>query len=72
MTRSGAARTLKSAMAPLPPELAAKQDALVERLRGAGRVLIAFSGGVDSSYLAYAARRALGDGALAVTAVSPS
>ena len=34
--------------------------------------MVAFSGGVDSSYLAWAARRALGDDALAVTAVSPS
>jgi uncharacterized protein len=33
---------------------------------------VAFSGGVDSSYLALAASRALGEGALAVTAVSPS
>ncbi len=51
---------------------AGKERALLERLRAAGRVLVAFSGGVDSSYLAWAARRALGDGALAVTAVSPS
>jgi uncharacterized protein len=35
-------------------------------------VLIAFSGGVDSSYLAYAAHRLLGEDALAVTAESPS
>jgi uncharacterized protein len=35
-------------------------------------VLVAYSGGVDSSYLAFAAHRALGDGALAVTALSPS
>ena len=33
---------------------------------------MAFSGGVDSSYLAYAAHEALGERALAVTAVSPS
>lgn len=34
--------------------------------------MVAFSGGVDSSYLAWAAREALGDDSLAVTAVSPS
>jgi uncharacterized protein len=52
--------------------LAPKEVALFERLRAAGRVMVAFSGGVDSSYLAWAAHRALGEGALAVTAVSPS
>ncbi len=56
----------------LPAALLDKQAALLERLRDAGRVLIAFSGGVDSSYLAWAAREALGDDTLAVTAVSPS
>ena len=34
--------------------------------------MIAFSGGVDSSYLAWAAHRALGADSLSVTAVSPS
>jgi uncharacterized protein len=54
------------------PDLAARERALVERLADEGRVIVAFSGGVDSSYLAWAAHRALGEGALAVTAVSPS
>jgi pyridinium-3,5-biscarboxylic acid mononucleotide sulfurtransferase len=53
-------------------ELQVKERALETRLRAAGPLLVAFSGGVDSSYLALAAHRALGPGALAVTAVSPS
>ena len=56
----------------LPAAIAAKEAALFERLRASERVLVAFSGGVDSSYLAWAAHAALGGDALAVTAVSPS
>jgi uncharacterized protein len=56
----------------LSAELLGKQSALEERLRGAGRLVVAFSGGVDSSYLAYAAHAALGEQALAATALSPS
>jgi len=59
-------------MSSIPPELHEKEAALLEALRGAGRLLVAFSGGVDSSYLAWAAKRALGDDALAVTADSAS
>lgn len=52
--------------------LAGKEAALLARLRAAGRVMVAFSGGVDSSYLAWAAHRALGPASLAVTAISAS
>jgi pyridinium-3,5-biscarboxylic acid mononucleotide sulfurtransferase len=52
--------------------LAAKQQHLDEILRGLGRVLIAYSGGVDSAYLSYAAHRVLGDKMLALIADSAS
>ena len=52
--------------------LEGKANRLQEILAGYNSVLIAFSGGVDSAYLAVAAQRALGDRALAVTADSPS
>ena len=50
----------------------AKQRALVERLARLDSLIVAYSGGVDSAYLAFAAQRALGGRLLAVTADSPS
>jgi len=52
--------------------LAEKGRRLHEILAGYESVLIAFSGGVDSAYLAIAAAQSLGERALAVTADSPS
>lgn len=53
-------------------ETAERFDELKRVLTGLGRVLIAFSGGVDSALLAAAAFAALGEDAVAVTAVSAS
>jgi len=57
----------------LEQRAAEREDALADWLRARGRVAIGFSGGVDSAYLAVAARRALGaDNVLAIIGRSAS
>ena len=59
-------------MPPIAADLVSKRAALDARLRTLGRTLIAYSGGVDSAFLAWAAHQTLGDDMLAVIADSPS
>ena len=55
-----------------PESTQEKMDALSDHLRRMGSLIVAYSGGVDSAFLAAAANEVLGSGALAVTADSPS
>jgi pyridinium-3,5-biscarboxylic acid mononucleotide sulfurtransferase len=55
-----------------PELLAEKERKLFDLLRGMRQVIVAYSGGTDSAYLAWASRQVLGDRAIAITADSAS
>ena len=57
---------------PAQTELPAKQATLESGLRALGSVMVAYSGGIDSAYLAFVAHRVLGERMLAVIADSAS
>lgn len=59
-------------MSSMTPELEQKYHALLKIMRGYDSAIVAFSGGIDSSLVAYVAGQVLGDKALAVTSGSAS
>jgi pyridinium-3,5-biscarboxylic acid mononucleotide sulfurtransferase len=59
-------------MSAVAADIDTKHGLLQARLRELGRLLVAYSGGVDSAYLAWAAYQALGEKMLAIIADSPS
>ncbi|MFZ9229712.1 MAG: ATP-dependent sacrificial sulfur transferase LarE [Prochlorococcaceae cyanobacterium] len=61
-----------SALEPLPQTLAEALEQVRARLRGYQRVVVAYSGGVDSALVAALAVEQLGEAALAITGVSPA
>jgi len=63
---------MRTALAELDRALVGRYDVLCGLLRDMGRVVVAFSGGVDSTFLLAVAVECLGENALAVTGVSPS
>ena len=56
----------------MPTAIESKRAALETRLHSLGKLLVAYSGGVDSAFLADVAHQVLGSGMLAVIADSPS
>jgi len=56
----------------VPPTPQQKLETLRETVRSLGSVLVCFSGGIDSALVLAVAQKELGDGAVALTAVSPS
>jgi pyridinium-3,5-biscarboxylic acid mononucleotide sulfurtransferase len=57
---------------PIVATTVAKREALDSNIRALGRTLVAYSGGVDSAFLAWASYQVLGSDMLAVIADSPS
>lgn len=66
LTPVARATTEPEAAVTLAPEVESKEERLLARIAGFGSAIVAYSGGVDSTYLLWAAHRVLGEKALGV------
>jgi uncharacterized protein len=72
LSQTGSAESQSNGVLAVGPETALKLHALEERLRQLGSLMAAYSGGVDSAFLAATAHRVLGSRMIAVLADSAS
>ena len=69
---SDQSRAFTKLLPDMPTGLREKTERVLEELKGCGKVIVAFSGGIDSTLVTSLAKIALDDNAIAVTADSPS
>ena len=72
MLTAKAPKALSSVLPEMPTDLREKTERILDQIQSYGSVVVAFSGGVDSTLVTYLAKLAVGDRAIAVTADSPS
>jgi uncharacterized protein len=72
LTTDASLRTLDGQNVSISGDLGAKASRTIAELGSCNRVLVAFSGGIDSTLVTYLAKLALGEEVIAVTANSPS
>jgi uncharacterized protein len=72
LTANTVLRALNGRNVKVREDLDIKASRVLAELGSCGRVLVAFSGGIDSTLMTYLAKLALGNGVVAVTANSPS